>query len=346
MERTQQDKVQEITDKLEAGIKDLFESEKYMNYLNTMAKFYNYSFNNSLLIALQKPDATYVAGYTSWEKNFGRQVQKGEKGIRILAPSPYKINKDVEMVDPVTQKPVIGKNGEPLRERVQTTIPAYKVTTIFDISQTQGKDLPEITTELKGDVREYEKFFEALKQVSPVPIEIQNIRNGAKGFYHLEEKQIVIREGMSEMQNIKTAIHEISHAMLHDKETGIEKDNLPDRRTKEVEAESVAYTVCQHYGIETSDYSFGYVAGWSSGRELEELRKSMNTIRGTAADIIKQIDGKLDEMKLVENDNKTIGLASEKEAVKKVNQVMGNAGQTHDATEMIKDVVKHHHRSH
>lgn len=346
MERTQQDKVQEITDKLEAGIKDLFESEKYMNYLNTMAKFYNYSFNNSLLIALQKPDATYVAGYTSWEKNFGRQVQKGEKGIRILAPSPYKINKDVEMVDPVTQKPVIGKNGEPLRERVQTTIPAYKVTTIFDISQTQGKDLPEITTELKGDVREYEKFFEALKRVSPVPIEIQNIRNGANGFYHLEEKQIVIREGMSEMQNIKTAIHEISHAMLHDKETGIEKDNLPDRRTKEVEAESVAYTVCQHYGIETSDYSFGYVAGWSSGRELEELRKSMNTIRGTAADIIKQIDGKLDEMKLVENDNKTIGLASEKEAVKKVNQVMGNAGQTHDATEMIKDVVKHHHRSH
>lgn len=346
MERTQQDKVQEITDKLEAGIKDLFESEKYMNYLNTMAKFYNYSFNNSLLIALQKPDATYVAGYTSWEKNFGRQVQKGEKGIRILAPSPYKITKDVEMVDPVTQKPVIGKNGEPLRERVQTTIPAYKVTTVFDISQTQGKDLPEITTELKGDVHEYEKFFEVLKRVSPVPIEIQNIRNGANGYYHLEEKQIVIREGMSEMQNIKTAIHEISHAMLHDKETGIKKDNLPDTRTKEVEAESVAYTVCQHYGIETSDYSFGYVAGWSSGRELEELRKSMNTIRGTAADIIKQIDGKLDDMKLVENDTKTIGLASEKEAIKKVHQVIGNAVQIHDATEKIKDVVKHHHRSH
>lgn len=305
MEQTE--KINEITDKLEQGIKDLFESKKYENYLKVMSKFHNYSFNNSLLIAMQKPDATMVAGYTSWNKNFKRNVNKGEKGIKILAPSPYKVNKDVEKIDPVTQKPVIGKNGEPVKERVQVTVPAYKVTTVFDISQTSGEELPEIVTQLSGDVKEYEKFLEAIKQTSPVPIEFKEITNGSNGYYHLEDKSIAIREGMSQMQTIKTAIHEVSHAMLHDRDNGLEKDTLPDRKTKEVEAESIAYTVCQHYGIDTSDYSFGYVAGWSSGKDLDELKNSMNIIRSTASEIIKGIDA---NMALIEKEEKINELAT------------------------------------
>lgn len=288
--QTSEDKVKEITDKLEQGIEDLFESEKYMNYLKVMSRFHNYSFNNSLLIAMQKPDATYVAGYTSWEKNFDRHVQKGQKGIRILAPSPYKIKKDVDKIDPNTQMPVLGRDGNPLRERVEVTIPAYKVTTVFDVSQTEGRKLPEIASDLQNDVEGYSRFMEALKAVSPVPIEARSIEGGSHGYYHLEDKVIVIKEGMSQQQTLKTCIHEIAHAILHDKDTGKEKDNLPDRRTKEVEAESVAYTVCQHFGIDSSDYSFGYVAGWSSGKELEELKTSMNTIRSTASEIINSVE--------------------------------------------------------
>ncbi len=290
---SQADKVKEITDKLEQGIKDLFESEKYMNYLKVMSRFHNYSFNNSLLIAIQKPDATYVAGYTSWEKNFDRHVQKGQKGIRILAPSPYKIKKDVDKIDPNTQQPVFGRDGKPLRERVEVIIPAYKVINVFDISQTEGRELPEIASDLQNDVEEYSRFMEALKEVSPVPIEERPIEGSSHGYYHLEDKKIVIKEGMSQQQTLKTCIHEIAHAILHDKDTGKEKDNLPDRRTKEVEAESVAYTICQHFGIDSSDYSFGYVAGWSSGKDLEELKTSMNTIRSTASEIINSVEKSL-----------------------------------------------------
>lgn len=290
---SQPDKVKEITDKLEQGIKDLFESEKYKNYLKVMSRFHNYSFNNSLLIAMQKPDATYVAGYTSWEKNFDRHVQKGQKGIRILAPSPYKIKKDVDKLDPNTQQPVIGRDGTPLKERVEVTIPAYKITTVFDISQTEGRELPEIASDLQDDVEGYSRFMEALKAASPVPIETRPIEGGSHGYYHIEDKLIVIKEGMSQQQTLKTCIHEIAHAILHDKDTGKEKDNLPDRRTKEVEAESVAYTVCQHFGIDSSEYSFGYVAGWSSGKNLEELKTSMNTIRATASDIINSVEKSL-----------------------------------------------------
>lgn len=289
----QTDKVKEITDQLEQGIKDLFESQKYADYLRTMSKLHNYSFNNSLLIAMQKPDATMVAGYTSWQANFHRNVMKGEQGIKILAPSPYKISKDVEKIDPNTQQPVIGKDGQPVRERVQVTIPAYKVTTVFDVSQTQGEPIPEIATVLTDDVKDYERFLNAIKGVSPVPIEMRKINSGANGYYHLEDKVISIKEGMSQAQTLKTAIHELSHAKLHDKDTGLEKDSQLDRRTKEVQAESVAYTVCCHYGLDTSDYSFGYIAGWSSDKELDELKKSMNTIRSTASEIIKGIDEKL-----------------------------------------------------
>lgn len=290
---SQADKVREITDKLEQGIKDLFESDRYMNYLKIMSRFHNYSFNNSLLIAMQKPDATYVAGYTSWEKNFDRHVQKGQKGIRILAPSPYKIKKDVDRIDPNTQRPVLGSDGKPLRERVEATIPAYKVTTVFDVSQTEGRDLLEIASDLQNDVEGFNRLMDALKEVSPVPIELRQIEGSSHGYYHLEDKKIVVKEGMSQQQTLKTCIHEIAHSILHDKDTGKEKDNLPDRRTKEVEAESVAYTVCQHFGIDSSDYSFGYVAGWSSGKKLDELKSSMNTIRSTASDIINSVEKSL-----------------------------------------------------
>ena len=288
--------VREITDKLEQGIKELFESERFKEYLRTMSKFYNYSFNNTLLIAMQKPEATYVAGYTSWQRNFDRQVMKGEKGIKILAPAPYKAQEEREKVDPVTQKPVIGADGKTVTETVEVLRPAFKVVSVFDVSQTDGKELPDIIVdELKGTVENYEAFFDALKQESPVPISFEDIPGGAKGFFSPVESRIAIQEGMSEIQTVKTAIHEIAHAKLHafkpDEKTAPE--DRKDRHTKEVEAESVAYTVCQRYGIETSDYSFGYIAGWSSDKETKELKSSLDTIRKTAAEMIESIDSKL-----------------------------------------------------
>lgn len=288
--------VREITDKLEQGIKELFESERFKEYLRTMSKFYNYSFNNTLLIAMQKPEATYVAGYTSWQRNFDRQVMKGEKGIKILAPAPYKVQEDREKIDPATQKPVIGADGKAVTETVEVLRPAFKVVSVFDVSQTDGKELPDIIVdELKGTVENYEVFFDALKQESPVPVSFEDIPGGAKGFFSPVESRIAIQEGMSEIQTVKTAIHEIAHAKLHavnpDEKTAPE--DKKDRHTKEVEAESVAYTVCQRYGIETSDYSFGYIAGWSSGKETKELKSSLDTIRKTAAEMIEGIDAKL-----------------------------------------------------
>lgn len=285
-----------ITDKLEQGIKELFESERFKEYLRTMSKFYNYSFNNTLLIAMQKPEATYVAGYTSWQRNFDRQVMKGEKGIKILAPAPYKTQEEREKVDPVTQKPVIGADGKAVTETVEVLRPAFKVVSVFDVSQTDGKELPDIIVdELKGTVENYEAFFDALKQESPVPISFEDIPGGAKGFFSPVESRIAIQEGMSEIQTVKTAIHEIAHAKLHafKPDEKAAPEDKKDRHTKEVEAESVAYTVCQRYGIETSDYSFGYIAGWSSGKETKELKSSLDTIRKTAAEMIEGIDAKL-----------------------------------------------------
>lgn len=288
--------VREITDKLEQGIKELFESERFKEYLRTMSKFYNYSFNNTLLIAMQKPEATYVAGYTSWQRNFDRQVMKGEKGIKILAPAPYKTQEEREKIDPVTQKPVIGADGNAVTETVEVLRPAFKVVSVFDVSQTDGKELPDIIVdELKGTVENYEAFFDALKQESPVPISFEDIPGGAKGFFSPVESRIAIQEGMSEIQTVKTAIHEIAHAKLHafKPDEKAAPEDKKDRHTKEVEAESVAYTVCQRYGIETSDYSFGYIAGWSSGKETKELKSSLDTIRKTAAEMIEGIDAKI-----------------------------------------------------
>lgn len=290
--------VREITDKLEQGLKELFESERFKEYLKTMSKFYNYSFNNTLLIAMQKPDATLIAGYTAWQRNLDRHVMKGEKGIKILAPAPYKVQEEREKLDPATQKPVLDKDGKPVTETVEVTRPAFKVVSVFDVSQTDGKELPDIAVdELTGSVENYAAFFDALKELSPVPIAFENITDGAKGYFSHVENRIAIQEGMSEIQTIKTAIHEIAHAKLHAVTPGekVAPEDKKDRRTKEVEAESVAYTVCQRYGIETSDYSFGYIAGWSSDKETKELKGSLETIRKTAAEMITGIDEKLKE---------------------------------------------------
>ena len=293
------EKLKEITDRLEQGITELFDSERYKEYLRVMSKFHNYSFNNTLLIAMQKPDASLVAGFSAWKNNFGRNVMKGQKGIKIIAPSPFKIKQEMEKIDPHTQKPVIGKDGKPVTEEKEITIPAFKVVSVFDVSQTEGRELPDIAVdELTGDVDRYKDFFAALEKTSPVPIGFEKIEGGAHGYYHLEDKRIAIDEGMSELQTLKTAIHEIAHAKLHDIDLNAPKDEQPrvDRRTREVEAESVAYTVCQHYGLDTSDYSFGYVAGWSSGRELSELKSSLETVRSAAAEIINSIDGHIAEL--------------------------------------------------
>ena len=294
------EKLKEITDRLEQGITELFDSERYKEYLRVMSKFHNYSFNNTLLIAMQKPDASLIAGFTAWKNQFQRNVKKGEKGIKIIAPSPFKIKQETEKIDPQTQKPVIGRDGKPVTEEKEITIPAYKVVSVFDVSQTEGKELPDIAVDaLTGDVEQYSDFFAALEKTSPVPIGFEKIEGGAHGYYHLEDKRIALDEGMSGLQTLKTAIHEIAHAKLHDIDLNAPKDEQQprvDRRTREVEAESVAYTVCQHYGLDTSDYSFGYVAGWSSGRELAELKSSLETIRSAAADIINSIDGHIAEL--------------------------------------------------
>ena len=305
------EKLKEITDRLEQGITELFESERYREYLRVMSKFHNYSINNTLLIAMQKPDASLVAGFSAWKNNFGRNVMKGQKGIKIIAPSPFKIRQEVEKIDPHTQKPIIGKDGKPVTEEKEIKIPAYKVVSVFDVSQTEGKELPDIAVdELTGDVDRYKDFFAALEKTSPVPIAFENIEGGSHGYYHLEDKRIAINEGMSELQTLKTTIHEIAHAKLHDIDLNAPKDEQQprvDRRTREVEAESVAYTVCQHYGLDTSDYSFGYVAGWSSGRELSELKSSLETIRSAAAEIINSIDENLAELQKAQDKEQTAG---------------------------------------
>ena len=295
--KTEKQKVQEITEKLEQGIKELFESEKYKTYLNTMSKFHNYSFNNTMLIAMQKPDATLVAGFKAWQKNFDRHVKKGEKGIRILAPAPYKIKEERDKIDPVTQELLLDKDGNPQKEEVEITIPAFRAVSVFDLSQTDGKPIPELTAkELLSDVEGYQDMIRAVEAISPVPIELEEIAGDSKGYYDREAKRIAVQENMSESQTLKTMIHEVAHSKLHSKEVEQDEQKRKDRNTKEVEAESVAYTVCQHFGIDTSDYSFGYIAGWSSGRDTKELRSSMDTIRRTASELITGIEEQLQEL--------------------------------------------------
>lgn len=286
------DELHQITDKLEKGVKDVFQSDKYKQFLNVMAKFPRYSVNNTMLIMMQRPDAQLCQSFTGW-KQMGRYVKKGEKGISILAPAPYKIEREQTKLDE-KRRPVFDADGEPVKEKVEVTIRAFKVVKTFDLSQTDGKELPTIgPSELVGNIEGYPKLLQALQEISPVPVSFELIDGDAKGFYHLEDKKIVVQDGMSEVQTIKTLLHEMAHQKLHD------KDNVPEakdisRNGKEVEAESVAYVVCQHYGINTSDYSFSYVAGWSEGKETPELKASLDKIRQTASEFIYQIDQKME----------------------------------------------------
>lgn len=307
-EKTKNDSVKEITDKLEQGLKELFDSEKFKAYLNTMSKFHNYSFNNTLLIAMQKPDATLVAGFQSWQKNFERHVNKGEKGIKIMAPAPYKKKQEMEVIDPKTKRPVMGDDGKPKTEEVEITIPAFKPVTVFDVSQTQGKDIPSIgVDELRFSVDKFDEFMMALERVAPVPIEYMDIASGAKGYFSPSEQKIAIQKGMSEAQTVKTAVHEICHSLLDDKEhvrlEGLDTENRT-RSDKEVTAEAVAYTVSSAmFDLDTSEYSFSYIAGWSSGKEMPELKESMETIRKTSDHLITQIEDALKEIRLEREQN-------------------------------------------
>ena len=286
------DELHQITDKLEKGVKDVFQSDKYKQFLNVMAKFPRYSVNNTMLIMMQRPDAQLCQSFTGW-KQMGRYVKKGEKGISILAPAPYKIEREQTKLDD-KGRPVFNADGEPVKEKVEVTIRAFKVVKTFDLAQTDGKELPTIgPNELVGSIDGYPKLLQALQEISPVPVSFELIDGGAKGYYNLENKSIVIQDGMSEVQTIKTLLHEMAHQKLHDKDTVPEAKDIT-RNGKEVEAESVAYVVCQHYGINTSDYSFSYVAGWSEGKETPELKASLDKIRQTASEFIYQIDQRME----------------------------------------------------
>ena len=291
------EKVKEITARLEQGVQAIFDSDRYKEFLTAMSKFHDYSLNNTILIAMQ--GGNLVMGFRQWEKEFDRHVKKGEKGIKIFAPAPYKVKKLVDKIDPETRKPMLDREGKVVKEETEITVPAFKVITVFDISQTEGKEFPDLSVKpLLADVEQYEDFFTALEKASPVPITFEQITNGANGYFSLTDKRIAIKEGVSELQAVKTAIHEIAHAKLHDVDLNAppEEQNRVDRHTREVEAESVAYTVCQHFGLDTSDYSFGYVAGWSSGKEMTELKASLETIQATAKELITEIEGHFTEL--------------------------------------------------
>jgi len=299
-----QEKIRQITDKLEQGVHQIFESDNYRAYLSTMAKFHSYSLNNTILIAMQKPGATLVAGYSAWQKDHDRHVKKGEKGIQIIAPSPYKVKQERDALDPKTGKPQMDAQGNPLKEIIEVERPAFKVATVFDISQTEGKELPSIgVNELSGGVEGYEALFDALKATCPVPIAFEDISSGAKGYYHTEDHRIALQEGMSQMQTVKTLIHEMSHERMHSHEKEKPVEERLSRRSMEVEAESVAFVVgtalsAEHpeLKLDFSDYSFGYIAGWSSGKETAELKASLGRIQATASEMISEIEGHLQEL--------------------------------------------------
>lgn len=338
------DRVKAITDKLEAGIAALFQSETYKAYLSTMAKFHNYSLNNTLLIAMQKPDATLVAGYQAWQKQHQRHVRKGEKGIQIIAPSPYKAKKEREVLDPTTGRPKLDAQGKPVKETVEVEYPAFRVATVFDVSQTEGKELPSLgVDELSGKVDGYSRLLTALKEICPVPIGFEQIGSGAKGYYHTTEQRIALQEGMSEMQTVKTLIHEMAHQRLHSHEKEKPREERLSARSKEVEAESVAYTVCQHFGIDTSDYSFGYIAGWSSGKETAELKESLSKIRDAASEMITVIEAKLTEMEkapeLAAIPETIPEMTTEKAARASESSVRQTAGKESEKSSVLQDLT-------
>ena len=283
-QKGQEDKIKELTEKLETGIKEVFTSDRYREYLSTMNKFHNYSFNNSMLIHLQKPQASYGAGYKTWE-TLDRHVKKGEKGITIFAPCPYKAKKSVEVIDTETGQIKRDIHGKPVTEEREITYASFKAISIFDYSQTEGKPLPELAEELQGKIPDYMILMDSIKEIAPVPIRFEEWEQSKKGHYDLTNKEIVIKSDMSELQTVKTAIHETAHSILHR-----DKEHLKDSATMETEAESIAFICCQHLGLDTSDYSFGYLAGWSSDKELPELKSSLQTIQKTAHEVIEQLD--------------------------------------------------------
>lgn len=298
--QTHKERLKEITDSIETGIKELFESDKYKSYLQTMSRFHKYSLNNTILISMQKPDATLVAGFNKWRDGFSRHVKKGEKGIKIIAPTPYKIKEQREKLDPQTKAPILDASGKVQTEEVEVQIPMYRVVSVFDVSQTYGEPLPTLASNLTGNVEQFEVFMEAIKRTAPVPIEIKPMPDNTDGYYHTEDKRIAIREGMSEVQTVSAVIHEVAHSLLHNREMEKElqaqqdenaKPVKPkDRNTEEVEAESISFAVCSYYGIQTAENSLGYIASWSKGRELAELRASLETINKTSSELISGID--------------------------------------------------------
>lgn len=296
---TNRERLREITDGIEQGIKEMFESEKYKRYLSVMSRFHRYSVNNQMLIYMQRPDATLVAGFNKWKNQFQRHVKKGEKGITIIAPTPFKKKIEEEKLDPDTRMPMLDQDGKVITEEKEIQIPMFKPVKVFDAAQTEGKPLPQLVSSLSGDVKDYDVFMEALRRTSQVPIIVEPMEPGMDGYFHLEKQEIFLREGMSQVQTVSAAIHEIAHSRLHnyEKMTELADDGetvlVPgekDRNTEEVEAESISYAVCQYFGIETSENSFGYIATWSQGKELKELRASLETINKTSSELISGIE--------------------------------------------------------
>ena len=286
-----QDRLKEFTASIEDGIKELFQSESYAQYLQTMSRFHHYSVNNQVLIHMQKPDATLVAGFNKWKNQFGRNVIKGEHGIKIIAPTPFKKKIEQEKLDPDTQLPMLDADGKIITEEKTIQIPMYKPVTVFDVSQTEGRPLPQLAHDLSGNVANYDVFMEALRRSSPVPISIEVMGGGMDGYFDLEHQDIAIRKGMSEVQTVSAVIHEMAHALLHNRIKDTE-EKTPElsRSTEEVQAESISYAVCAYYGIATGDNSFGYIASWSKDKTLPELRESLEVISKTADGLINDID--------------------------------------------------------
>jgi len=293
----QKDKLKEITDRLEKGVREVFESERYKTYLKVLSRFHEYSYNNCILIALQNPEATQVAGFTVWRDQFGRNVKKGEKGIKIIAPTVYKAARSQERKDPNSGKPVLGADGKPETDEVEYTVQSFHISTVFDVSQTEGRPLPQLgVDELTGDVDRFKDIFAAIERISPVPISFEDIPGESKGFYHQEEKRIVIREGMSELQTIKTALHELAHSRLHDRDRNAAAGTpLPPREVREQQAEAIAFTCCESLNLDTSDYSFAYVASWGE-KDLGALKASLNLIRSESHAIITELDSQMKEI--------------------------------------------------
>ena len=289
--QSSRDRLKEITASIEDGIKELFQSESYAQYLQTMSRFHHYSVNNQVLIHMQKPDATLVAGFNKWKNQFGRNVIKGEHGIKIIAPTPFKKKIEQEKLDPDTQLPMLDADGKIITEEKTIQIPMYKPVTVFDVSQTEGKPLPQLAHDLSGNVANYDVFMEALRRSSPVPISIEVMGGGMDGYFDLEHQDIAIRKGMSEVQTVSAVIHEMAHALLHNRTKDTE-EKTPElsRSTEEVQAESISYAVCAYYGIATGDNSFGYIASWSKDKTLPELRESLEVISKTADGLINDID--------------------------------------------------------